>query len=112
MRRTTTAEVRPDAGRATRFSASARSIGVLTAGRALGTRFGVAQDARRDDPGLTTTRNPGNVGSRGIEAHEASGLMAGLGNELVMRMAAVRRSRSPATRSHGPRASGGQQSDP
>ena len=27
MRRTTTAEVRPDAGRATRFSASARSIG-------------------------------------------------------------------------------------
>lgn len=45
MRRTTTAEVRPDAGRAR------RSIGVLTACRARGTRFSVAQDGRRDDPG-------------------------------------------------------------
>src|SRR5215204_3456917 len=31
VRWTTTAEVRPDAGRATRFSASARSISILTA---------------------------------------------------------------------------------
>jgi hypothetical protein len=29
---------------------------------ACGTRFAVAQDAQRDDTGLTTTRNPGNVG--------------------------------------------------
>jgi hypothetical protein len=40
--RQTTPEVRPDAGRATRFSATARSIGVLTACRARGTRFAVA----------------------------------------------------------------------
>ena len=70
MHRMTTAEVRPDAGRATRFSASTRSIGVLTACRARGTRFGVAQDARRDDPGLTTTRNPGNVGLPGLASPE------------------------------------------
>jgi hypothetical protein len=38
MRRTTTAEVRPDAGRATRLSASARETGGLTACRARGTR--------------------------------------------------------------------------
>src|SRR6266702_2566083 len=40
--RQTTPEVRPDAGRATRFSATARSTGVLTACRARGTRFTVA----------------------------------------------------------------------
>ena len=33
-----------------------------TAWRARGARFAVAQDARRDDPGLKMTRNPGNVG--------------------------------------------------
>jgi hypothetical protein len=37
---------------------------VLTACRARGARFAVAQDARRDDPGLATIRNPGNVGSK------------------------------------------------
>jgi hypothetical protein len=60
--RQTTPEVRPDAGRATRFSASARSTAVLTACRGRGTRFAVARHARRDNPRLTTTRNPGNVG--------------------------------------------------
>jgi hypothetical protein len=38
-------------------------LAVLTACRARGARFAVAQDARRDDPGLGTIRNPGNVGS-------------------------------------------------
>jgi hypothetical protein len=38
-------------------------LAVLTACRARGARFAVAQDARRDDPGLATIRNPGNVGS-------------------------------------------------
>jgi hypothetical protein len=37
-------------------------LAVLTAYRARGARFAVAQDARRDDPGLATIRNPGNVG--------------------------------------------------
>jgi hypothetical protein len=37
-------------------------LAVLTACRARGARFAVAQDARRDDPGLATIRNPGNVG--------------------------------------------------
>jgi hypothetical protein len=37
-------------------------LAVLTACRACGARFAVAQDARRDDPGLATIRNPGNVG--------------------------------------------------
>jgi hypothetical protein len=37
-------------------------LAVLTACRARATRFAVAQDARRDEHRLTTTRNPGNVG--------------------------------------------------
>ena len=37
-------------------------LAVLTGCRARGARFAVAQDARRDDPGLATIRNPGNVG--------------------------------------------------
>ena len=49
-------------GRAKSFSVSARSTGVLTAYRARGRQFAVAQDARMDDPGLTITRNPGDVG--------------------------------------------------
>ena len=69
MRRTTTAEVRPDAGGATRFSASARSTGGFDRLPCTRTRFGVAQDARRDDPGLATTRNRGNVGSKTCLVH-------------------------------------------
>jgi hypothetical protein len=34
---------------------------VNTTRPARGARFAVAQDARRDDPHLATTRNPGNV---------------------------------------------------
>jgi SAM-dependent methyltransferase len=37
-------------------------LAVLIACRARGARFAVAQDARRDDPGLAPIRNPGNVG--------------------------------------------------
>ena len=37
-------------------------LAVLTACRARGARFAIAQDARRDDPDLATIRNPGNVG--------------------------------------------------
>src|ERR1700736_6803496 len=37
-------------------------LAVLTACCAHGARFAVAQDARRDDPGLATARNLGNVG--------------------------------------------------
>src|ERR1700738_4063614 len=37
-------------------------LAVLTACRARGARFAVAQDARRDDPGPATIRNPGKVG--------------------------------------------------
>ena len=37
-------------------------LAVLSACRARGARFAVAQDARMDDPGLATIRNPRNVG--------------------------------------------------
>ncbi len=40
-------------------------LAVLIARCARGARFAVAHDARRDDPGLATTRNPGNVGYKG-----------------------------------------------
>jgi hypothetical protein len=62
MRRTTTAEVRPDAGKATRLSASGRSTGDFDHLPRTGARFAVAQDVRRDEHGLTTTRNSENVG--------------------------------------------------
>jgi hypothetical protein len=67
MRRTTTAEVRPNAGRATRLSSQRGKLAVLTACRARATRFAVAQDARRDEHRLTTTRNPGNVALERID---------------------------------------------
>ena len=46
-------------------------LAVLTACRARGARFAVAQDARRDNPGLATIRNPGNVGLWGLVGSEA-----------------------------------------
>jgi hypothetical protein len=59
----TTPEVRPNASRSAGFSASAQSThGFLTGYRIRGTRFAVAQDARRNDPRVRTTRHPGNVG--------------------------------------------------
>ena len=67
MRQTTTAaEVRADEGKATDQSAPAHPTGWFD--RLLLTRraFTVAQDARRDDPGLAASRNPGNVGQRGL----------------------------------------------
>jgi hypothetical protein len=48
---------------------SARRRGLLavsTAWYGRGARFAVAQDARRDDPRLAMTPNPGNVGSKRI----------------------------------------------
>jgi hypothetical protein len=37
-------------------------LAVLNGRCARGARLAVAQDARRDDPALATTRNPGNLG--------------------------------------------------
>jgi predicted RNA-binding Zn-ribbon protein involved in translation (DUF1610 family) len=46
-----------------RISARRRGqLAVSTACRSRGTRFAIVQDARRDNPRLTTTRDPGNVG--------------------------------------------------
>jgi hypothetical protein len=52
----------PDAGRATRFSSSAWSTGSFARLPCTRRRFAVAQDARMDDPGLTITPNPEDVG--------------------------------------------------
>jgi hypothetical protein len=62
MRQATIGKVRLDAGKTARFGVSAQSTGWFD--RLLGphARFTVAQDARRGDRGLTTTRNMGNVG--------------------------------------------------
>jgi hypothetical protein len=60
----TTPEVRPGAGRSTRFSVSARQLAVLTAYRIRSTRFAVAQDAPRSDARVRMDRHPGNVGLR------------------------------------------------
>jgi hypothetical protein len=61
MRQMMTAKVRPDAGKISAFSDSARVIAGSTAYCARDARFAVAQDARWSDPGPTTTGNPGNV---------------------------------------------------
>ena len=61
MQQTTAAEVRLDAGRAARFSASVRSTGGFDRLPRTRCAIAVAQDARRDDLGLATTRNPGDV---------------------------------------------------
>jgi hypothetical protein len=60
MRRTTTAEVRRDAGTATRLSAAARSTGDFD--HLPHTQHAICRCSRRprDEHGLTTTRNPGN----------------------------------------------------
>jgi hypothetical protein len=51
------------------LSARRRSqLAILTTCRARGPRFAVAQDTRWDEHGLTTTRNPGNVGLTQAEA--------------------------------------------
>jgi hypothetical protein len=62
MRQTTIAEVRPDVGRAARFSVSVQSTGLF--GHLPFARCAIyrAGNARRGDPGLATTRNRGNIG--------------------------------------------------
>jgi hypothetical protein len=55
-----------------RVSAPRRSeVPGSTAYRGSRPRFTVVQDALRGDPGLTTTRNPGNVGSN-VEANHVA----------------------------------------
>jgi len=65
MRQMTTAEVRPT--RAEQYISARRrgQLAVLTTCRTRGTRFVVAQNARKDEHGLTTIRNPANVGANG-----------------------------------------------
>ena len=62
MRRTTTAEVRPDAEEQHVSARRRDPLAGLIVCCARGTRFAVAQYARREDPGLTMIRNPGNIG--------------------------------------------------
>ena len=64
-------------------------LAVLTACRARGARFAVAQDARRDDLGPATIRNPGNVGLN--PEHD----LIGAGSELGDCLRAPRTLRSP-----------------
>src|SRR6266851_142524 len=63
----------PDKGRAARLSASARSTGGFNRLRGRSARFAVAQDARGSDPSLATTRNPRNVGFKGLRPQGAFG---------------------------------------
>ena len=60
--RQTTDEVRPDGSRAERFSAKAQSIGGFGRLSWPTGRFHLVEDARRGNHGLTTARDPGNVG--------------------------------------------------
>jgi len=64
MRQTTTAEVRLGARKEARFNVSAQSTGGFD--RLLRARcaIAVAENTKRDDPGLAPTRNPGNSGLR------------------------------------------------